>query len=266
MIDLLLLPALAMLLLSVLSGPLGCFLVWQRMAYFGDTVAHASLVGIGVGIFMNWGPLPGVVLSSVAVALLIASQRVKNTTVATDARLGIVAHASLALGLLLLSALASKRVDLYAVLTGELLTIDRSDVIILAALVVITLGILQRLWRPLILMIIDEDLARADGIKVRSLRVTLALLTALSVAVGVQLVGVLLMSALLIIPAVAARQLSSSPESMVIVASAMTGLASIGGLTVSALEDLPAGPAIVCVACLFLPVSAATRRWLGKEI
>lgn len=246
--------------LALVAGPFGCFVVWRRMAYFGDTLAHAALLGVVAGVMLGIDLTLGVAAIGLGVAALLAAAQGQKR-LASDTLLGIVSHGALALGLVTLSLMESVRVDLMSWLLGDILAVGWSDVAVVWLGGAIILVVLALLWRPLVAMTVDEDLARVDGHPVARARLGLMLLVALVVAGAMKIVGVLLVTALLVIPAAAARRFANTPEQMA-VAAALAGAASVGaGLWASWTFDTPSGPSIVVAAALlFLAVQVAPRR------
>lgn len=254
MISLLLSPLLAGMAIAAVSGPLGCFLVWRRMAYFGDTLAHGTLLGIALGAALQLSPMLGVLLICLLVALglhLLSSRR----DLGSDTLLGVLAHGSLAFGVIAVAAIGGLRADLLSMLFGDLLAVDAHDAtrIALGALVVLVLLVLS--WRPLLAVTVDEDLARVEGVRVNTVKFLLAMALALIVALAMQVVGLLLVTALLIIPAAAARPFARNPLPMALIASGIGILCVPGGLAASWWLDLPAGPSVVALAVLIFIAS-----------
>lgn len=244
---------------ALVSGPLGAFVVWRRMAYFGDTLAHSALLGISLGVLMDINLSLAVVLCCVGLALaLVAMQR--QHWIASDTLLGIMAHSALSLGLVTISLLDNVRLDLQAYLFGDLLAITPEDLrwILLGTLIV--LGLVYWLWKPLLAITINEELAQVEGIHVSRYRLILMLLIAMVIAGAMKLVGVLLITSLMIIPAAAARRLSQTPEQMAIAAALLGTLAVLGGISLSWFIDTPAGPSVVVSALvIFLLIFLAPR-------
>ncbi|WP_317932792.1 zinc ABC transporter permease subunit ZnuB [Halioxenophilus sp. WMMB6] len=237
---------------AVVAGPLGCFVVWRRMAYFGDTLAHSALLGVSFGWLLSINLNIAVTCGCLLLALLLVVAQQKRF-LATDTLLGILSHATLALGLVIASAQSNTRLDISAYLFGDLLAVTRGDTLTIALLSALVLAAISYLWRPLLAITVDEDLAKVEGVSVFWVRTSLMLLMALVIAIAMKVVGVLLITALLIIPAAASRRLSKTPEQMAIYASILGMLAVCGGLTSSFWWDTPAGPSIVlCAALLFL--------------
>ncbi|MDO8606182.1 MAG: iron chelate uptake ABC transporter family permease subunit [Phaeospirillum sp.] len=240
--------------LATVTGPLGCFVVWRRMAYFGDALAHTALLGIVVGLLFGVAPLWGVVVVCVIVALMLGGMR-RDGRLASDSLLGILAHGSLALGLVLLSTMERVRVDMMGWLFGDILAVSWSDAILVWVGAGFVLALLAAHWRCLVAMAVDEDLARVEGHNVGRARIVLMLLVALSVAVAMKVVGVMLITAMLVIPAASARRVARTPEQMAVAASVAGGLAVIAGLAGSWRYDTPSGPSIVAAAVALFVLS-----------
>lgn len=248
--DFLLYALLCGLAVAAVCGPLGAFVVWRRMSYFGDTLAHGALLGAACGVLLQIQPLLAVLGSSVLLALLLAGLH-SRSTLANDTLLGILSHTALALGLVVAGFITDQKIDLYAILFGDLLTSSREDVIIIAALTTGALLILKWFWDPLILATLDTQLAKVEGVPVERLNLLLMCIVAVVVAMAMKVVGVLLITALLIIPAAASRCLTRSPESMAVLSAILGMLAVAAGLTASVFWDTPAGPSIVLAASTF---------------
>ena len=253
--------------IALVAGPLGCFVVWRRMAYFGASIAHGALLGVAVGLLLDVGLTTAVLVVSMLLALCLVLLQFQRA-LATDTLLGILAHAALAFGLIALAGLEGQRVDLMAYLFGDVLSINWTDIAWIYGGGALTLGVLAMVWTPLLAATVNEDLARAEGQPVGLARVLLMVLIALVVAIALKIVGVLLIVSLLIIPAATARSVSPTPEAMALFA-AIAGLISVfGGIAASMAWDWPAGPAIVAAAtCLFvvsLAVGALRRIATGN--
>lgn len=244
---------------ALVAGPLGCFIVWRRMAYFGDALAHSALLGIVAGLLLGVAPLAGVVALCIVAALILARAEADRTS-GSDSLLGILAHGSLALGLVLLSLMDRVRVDLMGWLFGDILAVGADDIVWLWGGALLVLAVLASQWRSLVAAAVDEDLAVVEGHPVARARIVLMLLVALGVAAAMKVVGVMLVTAMLIIPAAAARRLSRTPEQMAVLA-AMAGLTAVAlGLGGSWMWDTPSGPSIVTVATVFFLLSRAFSR------
>ncbi len=232
---------------ALVAGPLGCFVVWRRMAYFGATLAHAALLGVAAGFLFDVDFRLGIVFVSVAVSALVVLLE-RSHRLAADTLLGILAHGALAFGLVCLAFIDSARLNLTAYLFGDILAVDAIDIAWIYGGGAVALGVLALIWRRLLSITVQEDVARVEGVKVTAVRLAFMLVMALVIAVAMKIVGVLLIVSMLIIPAAAARRFAASPEAMAVLA-ALIGCASVaGGLGASLTWDTPAGPSIVVVA------------------
>lgn len=250
--DFLLYALLSGLGVAVIAGPLGALVVWRRMAYFGDTLAHSALMGVTFGLLLNVNLHLAVAVGCLLLALMLVALQ-QNRLLATDTLLGILSHSTLALGLITVSLFTSSRIDLLGYLFGDILAASLTDVIVIWVISVAVSVALFLLWRPLLAITVHEDLARVEGIPVTAVRTALMLLMALVIALAMKVVGVLLITALLIIPAAASRRLTRTPESMALLASMLGAISVLGGLGASFLWDSPAGPSIVlCATALFI--------------
>ncbi|MBK7541162.1 MAG: zinc ABC transporter permease subunit ZnuB [Candidatus Competibacteraceae bacterium] len=246
---------------ALAAGPLGAFIVWRRMAYFGDTLAHSGLLGVALGAVLGINPGLGVVLTCLVVALVLVLLQ-RRHALATDTLLGILAHTTLSLGLVTLAFLETVRIDLTGYLFGDILSIGTTDLYWIWGGNLLALGVLAGLWRPLLAATVHEELARVEGVSVFQVRLAFMLLIAIVIAVAMKVVGILLITSLLIIPAATARRFARSPESMAALASLIGCLAIGFGLWASLRWDTPAGPSVVVAATsLFALGSAIPNRW-----
>jgi zinc transport system permease protein len=247
MYDFIIYAVIAGLLIAALAGPLGCFVVWRRMSYFGDTLAHSSLLGVALAIVASINLQLAIIVSCAVFAgvLLLLERR---QLLATDTLLGIIAHSTLAFGLLILSLSDMVQVNLMAFLFGDLLTITRQDLIWIAATCVVLAGLLAYFWNAFLALTVHRELAQIEGLAVDRLYALLVLMIAMLIAVAMKIVGVLLITSLLIIPAAAARRLARTPEQMAVGAGIVGCVAVLGGITLSFYFDTPAGPSIVASA------------------
>ena len=239
------------------SGPLGCFIVWRRMAYFGDSLAHSALLGIALGFLIGIEAALGIVIAASLMAIFLVLMQ-QQRRLASDTLIGIMAHAGLAFGLIALSFVEGLRIDLMSYLFGDILAITWGEILWILAGAVAVLGALFFLWRPLLAMTLHEELAAAEGVPVIWLRLAFVLLIAMVIASAMKVVGVLMITALLIVPPAAARSLARTPEQMAVLAIVGGGLAVAGGLAASLTWDTPSGPSIVAVALTLFAASLAT--------
>ena len=252
--DFLIRAGLAGLGVALATGPLGSFVVWRRMAYFGDATSHAAILGVALALAFD---LP-VGLGTLAIALLMA------VTVATlaargwamDTTLGVLAHSALAFGLVAVSFVPDARTDLSAWLFGDILAVSKSDLAFIWGGAVLVVALILWRWSALLTATLNEDLAAASGLNPDRERLVLTLALAVTVAVAIKVVGALLIAAMLIIPAAAARGLARSPEAMAALSSLIGAGAVLGGLQMSLQLDTPAGPSIITVAALIFSFAA----------
>jgi zinc transport system permease protein len=234
--------------------------VWRRLAYFGDTLSHAALLGVVLGFLLQVNLTVGIVVVCQLLALLLVALR-RQRGVGGDTQLGILAHGALALGLVLLAGVETLRVDLLAYLFGDILALAPLDLLWIYGGGAMALAGLISLWRPLLAITVHEDLARVEGVAVGLVDWAFMALLALAVALLMKVVGLLLVTALLIIPAAAARRFARTPEGMACGAALAGMLAVASGLWASWHWDAPAGPAIVVTAvCLYAVASLLPQR------
>ena len=256
--DFLVRAGLAAIGLSLATGPLGAFVVWRRMAYFGDATSHAAILGVALALATDLPVGLGTLVVALAMAVTVASLAARGW--AMDTTLGVLAHSALAFGLVAVSFIHGVRTDLSAYLFGDILAVTRVELglVWLGSLAVLTLLVWR--WQALLTATLSEDLAHAAGIKPERERLALVLALALVVAVALKVVGALLIAAMLIIPAATARGLSRTPEAMAVLAILAGAIAGIGGLGLSLWQDTPTGPSIVVVAALMFAIGSGWRR------
>jgi len=230
--------------IAILAGPLGSLIVWRRMAYFGDTLAHSTLLGLSLALLLNLNIYIGLITVSLIVAVLLAALN-RQKWLASDAVLGILSHTTLAIGLIAATAINGVRVDLLSYLYGDILAVDLQDLAYILVVVLMVLALVACLWRWLLSATIHSDLARVEGVPVELTNWAFIIMLALVFAVAIKLVGVLLITALLVIPASAARRFARTPEAMVVIASFIGCVAVLVGFWASLTWDWPTGPAIV---------------------
>nr|WP_319391197.1 metal ABC transporter permease [uncultured Cohaesibacter sp.] len=243
--------ALAGLGVAIAAAPLGCFVVWRKMVYFGDATAHAAILGVAISLALSISIFAGVLTVSILMALTVST--LGGRSYAMDTLLGVMAHSALALGLVAVSFLSGIRIDLMAYLFGDILAVSRIDLAIIWSGAALVLLLLYWRWSALLTSTLNPDLAQAAGINPRREQLILILSLAVVVAVAIKVVGVLLIAALLIIPAAAARPFSTTPEAMGGIAVLIGGFSALSGLYVAYHFNTPTGPTIVSLAaCLFV--------------
>ncbi|MEE2997414.1 MAG: metal ABC transporter permease [Pseudomonadota bacterium] len=249
---------------ATVMGTIGVFVVWRRMAYFGDTLSHSALLGVALGFVAGIN----INFSVVGICLVIAIGMVylrSQRYLAEDTLLGILAHSSLALGLVVISLLSTLRVDLMSYLFGDILAVTPTDIGWIYGGGMVALGVLAWLWKDLISITVHEDMARTEGVNIFRTQVAFMTLFALVIAMAMKIVGILLVTALLIIPAASARRFARTPEQMAIYAPVAGSIAVVLGLQASLLWDLPSGPAIVVAATIIYIATMAVPTRLAAR-
>ena len=232
---------------AIVAGPVGCFIIWRRLAYFGDTLSHSALLGVAMALLLDLNITLTVFSISLIVSLLLLLLQ-KRASLSSDALLGLLAHATLAVGLVVLAFMTWVRVDLMGFLFGDILAVTTNDLAVIWFGGLVVLIGLSFIWRRLFAATVNYELAKAEGAKPDFTNIVFMVLMAAVIAVSMKLVGVLLITALLIIPAATARRFSTSPEQMAIIAAVIGALSVFVGLNGSLQWDTPAGPSIVVAA------------------
>lgn len=229
---------------AIICGPLGCLVIWQRMSYFGAALSHAALLGVALGLYFEINLYFSVLLICIIVACLImVMSRYKDLS--SDTAMGILAHASLALGILMLGLIPSVRIDLIGYLFGDILSLSWLDIVWIYLGGGLVMAILLRIWQSILSLIIQRELALVDGVDENKIRLIFLVLLSFVVAISMQIVGILLIVSLLIIPAATARRFATSPEQMALLAMVIGALAVLSGMIIALYWDTPAGPSIV---------------------
>ncbi|SFR62842.1 zinc transport system permease protein [Thiomicrospira sp. ALE5] len=240
------------LLTAWIAAPLGLFVVWQRQAYFGETLAHSALLGVGIGLMLSINLSLAILITSF---LLVFSLHLlkRHTQLTNDTLLGILAHGSLASGLVLVALQTGVNIDIMSFLFGDILNLAIYDLLFMALIAGLVTWFLTTQWRNLINLTLNADLAQVEGVAVSRLQLQMTLLLALVIAMSMKVVGILLITSLLILPAATARRWANSPEQMLVFAIILATIAIVLGLALSWYIDVPTGPAIVvCALGLFL--------------
>ena len=245
---------------ALVAGPLGCFIVWRRLAYFGDTLSHAALLGVALALLFEVNITLAVfsVSACISIALLLLQKR---ATLSSDALLGLLSHSALALGLVVLAFMTWVRMDLMGLLFGDILAVSQADIAIIWLGGVVVLIILAVIWRPLFAATVNHELAEAEGMNPERANIIFMLLMAAVIAIAMKVVGVLLITAMLIIPVASARRFASGPEQMAIFAASIGAVSVVGGLFGSLEWDTPAGPSIVVTAMGLFILSLWPAFW-----
>ena len=243
-------------LAAAAAAALGCFVVWRRMAYFGDSIAHGALLGVALGAVIGISHTAAALVVCMIFAMFLAYWR---RLFSLDVLMGVAAHASLAFGVLAISA-GDENLDLHAYLLGDILFAGMADLGWLSVCAILVFGFLAWNWRALVLCAVNEDIAACEGVKVERINLSLLLLMAFVVAASVRVAGVLLVASLLIIPAATARQFAATPSGMAVIAVVLGVISVFVGVGASLYLDLPASPAIVAFASLLFAFSLFVRR------
>ena len=246
---------------AVAAAPLGCFVVWRRMAYFGDATAHAAILGVAVSLALGVSVFVGALAIALAMALTVSNLAERGFGV--DTLLGVLAHSALAFGLVAVSFLQGVRLDLMSYLFGDILAVSKTDLLVIWGGAALVVGLMSWRWQALLTATVNRDLAYANGINPKREQRLMTLGLAIVVAVAIKVVGALLIVAMLIIPAATARAVARSPEAMAFGAAGIGAAAAMGGLWLSYQMDTPTGPSIVCVAAaLFVAFNLVARTVL----
>ncbi|NTF42288.1 hypothetical protein A6U86_17035 [Rhizobium sp. AC27/96] len=235
--------------LALTTGPLGCFIIWRRMAYFGDTISHSALLGVALSLLFQLNLTLSVFAVAALVSILLLFLQ-RRQALSADALLGILSHATLAIGLVIVAFMSWVRIDLIAFLFGDILAVSQSDILVIWGGGIFVLAAIAWLWRPLLASTVNPELAEAEGLRPERAKLIFMLLMAVVIAIAMKIVGILLITALLIIPAATARRFAATPETMAIFASLLGAVAVVGGLFGSLRYDTPSGPSIVVAALI----------------
>jgi len=235
--------------IALVTGPLGCFIIWRRLSFFGDTLAHAALLGVTMAVFFEINIAFSVFFISSVVALILLKLQ-QTTKLPGDALLGLLAHSSLAVGLVVIGFLTSIRFDVMGLLFGDILAVNQYDLLLIWIGGALILLILKFIWRPLFASTVNYELAEAEGMKPDKFNAIFTVLMAAVIAISIKIVGLLLITGMLIMPAAMGRNLSNNPQQMVIL-SVIAGLLSvIIGLFSSLQFNTPSGPSIITAALI----------------
>ncbi|WP_407494965.1 metal ABC transporter permease [Pseudooceanicola sp. MF1-13] len=261
--DFLVRAALAGLGLAIAAAPLGCFVVWRRMAYFGDATAHAALLGVALSLTFSASVFGGVLAVSLIMALTVST--LSGRGFAMDTTLGVLAHSALAFGLVAASFLSGVRIDLMAYLFGDILAVMPADLAVIWGGAAFVLALIAWRWNALLTATLNPDLAVAEGYDPKREGLVLTIALAIVVAVAIKVVGALLITAMLIIPAAAARPFARTPEAMAIAATIIAAVSVLGGLNASYTLDTPTGPTIVCVVAILFALSVIAAGAIARS-
>lgn len=247
---------------AVVAGVIGCFVVWRRMAYFGDSLSHSALLGIAMGLLLGVNVNFGIIAVCFLFAGLLLFLQQKKV-LATDTLLGIFAHSALSVGIVAISVL-QQRVDFYSYLFGDILTVTLPEIWFIYGGGIVILALLVMNWQALVLSTIHEGIARAEGVKTVAVNMLLVFMMTIIVAIAIRIVGILLITSLLIIPAATARQFSRSPEMMAVMSVIFAVFSVIFGISGSVAFDTPSGASIVVAAAATFTLIFPLSRLIGR--
>jgi zinc transport system permease protein len=254
---------LAGIAVALISGLVGCFVVWRRMSYYGESIAHSSLLGVGFAILMGVSINLGIVFTCLLFGILFLWLQ-HSKVLSSDTLLGVLAHLALALGIIVIS-LNKIKIDIHAFLFGDILTVSSSDLWGMYLGVLIAVFLICYNWSSLLLVTIDEDLAKAEGVNTLNINLLFTSILTIVVAISIQIIGLLLITAMLIIPAAASRRLTNSPETMALVATFIGIVSVILGILLSVEIDAPSGPSIVLVSAILFFLSPILSIFTNKK-
>ena len=240
--------------IALVTGPLGCFVVWRRLSYFGDTLAHSALLGVTIAYTLDLNIAISVFLISSIIALLLI-QLQKRTNLPGDALLGLLAHSSLAVGLVVIGFLTFLRFDIMGLLFGDILAVTTDDLLVIWTGGALILIVLKLIWKPLLASTVNYELAEAEGLNPDRAKAIFTILMAAVIAISIKMVGLLLITGMLIIPAAMARNISDSPQKMVLFSIVGGLLSVILGLYSSLEFNTSSGPSIIAAALILFILS-----------
>ena len=245
--------------IAIVVGPLGCFVIWRRLSYFGDTLSHSALLGVTLAVSFNINISLSVFIISGMVAILLL-KLLDRTQLPADALCGLLAHSSLAIGLVIIGFLPFIRFDIMGLLFGDILSVTTNDILIIWIGGSLILLVFYFIWKPLFASTVNDDLAKAEGLKTERASIIYTLLLAGVIAISIKMIGVLLITGLLLIPPAMARNLSNNPIQMLIF-SIIGGIASVIIGLFSSLEiNTASGPTILVVALILFILSLFALR------
>lgn len=249
---------------ALVAGPLGCFIVWRRMAYFGDTLSHSALLGVVLAFLFEVNVTLAIFAVSTCVSLALILLQ-KRATLSSDALLGLLSHSALAIGLVAIAFMTWLRIDLMGLLFGDILAVSKTDIFVIWGGGALVLLILYWIWRPLFAATVNRELAQAEGMNPERTNLIFMLLMAAVIAIAMKIVGVMLITAMLIIPAATARRFALGPEHMAILAAIIGSGSVVLGLFSSLEWDTPSGPSIVVAALVLFLLAMSPIALLVKK-
>ncbi|MEG8098931.1 metal ABC transporter permease [Candidatus Liberibacter brunswickensis] len=236
------------------TGPIGCFVIWQRIAYLGDTIAHSALLGVSFSLMFQL-PLTICIFIIAAITSFILLQIQKNELLSSDAILAVITHSTISIGLIMLSFMTWVNTDITSFLFGDILAVNTTDIILIWSIGILNIIILLKIWKPLLATTVNYEIAKAEGMQPDKIKLIFTLITAMMISISIKLIGITLITSLLILPTVTARRFATSPENMVILTTIIGILGVIIGLYGSLVFDTPSGPSIIITSLLFFILS-----------
>ncbi|WCR58279.1 metal ABC transporter permease [Wolbachia endosymbiont of Ctenocephalides felis wCfeJ] len=252
----------AIVIISLVTGALGSFMIWQRLSYLGDSLSHSSLLGIALALIFKISPSISIMLIAIVFAILLSLNF--NRLYSVDTILNIVTNVVLSSSLILMSFLPSSNSSIISSLFGDILTLEQGDIVLIFLTAIIVVLILIFRWRYWLVISINQDLAIVEKVHVNLVRLEFLITLAIFIAVSAQLIGILLIAAFLLIPASSARLISKTPMQMIIIATVFSVISGISGLILSASFDLLTGPAIILIAATYLVIAYFIRLMLNR--
>jgi zinc transport system permease protein len=251
------------LLAAIACGIIGTYVVVKRMVFISGGIAHASFGGVGIGYFMGGNPIIGALIFTIASALGMGAL-VRRTKLAEDTAIGIFWAIGMALGILFIAMTPGYAPDLFSYLFGNILTVPASDLLLMVTLDGVIILVVSLLYKEFTALSFDEEFSKVMGLPVERLYLTLLCLIALTVVLLIRIVGIILIIALLTIPAATARRFTSNLRKMMILAVALGIGFTFGGLWLSYAVDLPSGATIILVGGGVFLVSLGFLRLRGR--
>ena len=245
--------------IAIIAGPIGCFVVWRRLAYYGDTLAHSGLLGVTLGFILGINMSLSVFVISTTIAFLLLLLQ-KKTQLTGDALLGLLAHSSLAIGLVIIAVFTSIRIDLLGLLFGDILSVSNNDIMLIWFGGALILLVLFFIWKSLFAATVNYDLAKAEGMNPDRSNLIFTILIAGVIAISIKMIGVLLITGLLLIPPAMSRNFSLSPKEMVLFSIIGGVISVIFGLFGSLEFNTPSGPSIIVVSLILFFLSLFFKR------
>jgi zinc transport system permease protein len=250
-------------IVGVLAPAVGFFLVQRRQSLIGDGIGHVAFAGVAAGILFGVSPILTALVAAVAGGVAIEMLRTRGGA-AGDQALALVFYTGIALGVVLISSAGALNVNLFQYLFGSILTVTRGDLVVIASLGAVGLATIAILYRALAGAVVDEEGARVAGVPIGALNIAVAALAAVTVALSMRVVGILLVAALMVLPVSAAGRIAWSMRSTFVLAMVIGLGSSLVGLTVSYYADLPPGGTIVLVAASTFGLASAVGALRGR--